>query len=70
MTVEAIYENGVLRPTAPLPLKDHEKVPITIESAENWVKASAGLIRCTDPKVIEWAAMDRELDFPPPPEEP
>ena len=26
MTVEAVYENGVLKLDQPLPLKDHEKV--------------------------------------------
>ena len=33
MTVEAVYENGVLKLDQPLPLKDHEKVRITIESS-------------------------------------
>ena len=31
ITVEAIYENGVLRPAQPLPLKEQEKVRITVE---------------------------------------
>jgi hypothetical protein len=26
LTVEAIYENGVLKPIEPLPFKEHEKV--------------------------------------------
>jgi predicted DNA-binding antitoxin AbrB/MazE fold protein len=33
LTVEAIYENGVLKPTRALPLKEHEKVQITVQSA-------------------------------------
>ena len=70
LIVEAIYENGVLKPTRPLPLKEHEKVRLTIESADTWVQAATGIIRCTDPVLIEWAAMDSELDYPPPPEEP
>lgn len=33
ITVEAIYESGVLRPLAPLPsLKEHERVLITVET--------------------------------------
>jgi predicted DNA-binding antitoxin AbrB/MazE fold protein len=32
-TVEAIYENGVLKPAQPLPFQEHEKVTITIEPA-------------------------------------
>jgi predicted DNA-binding antitoxin AbrB/MazE fold protein len=33
ITVEAVYENGVLKPTQPLPFKEHEKVTLTVESA-------------------------------------
>ncbi len=29
--VEAIYEDGVLKPDRPLPLKEHEKVQVTVE---------------------------------------
>ena len=29
-TVEAIYENGVLKPVQPLPLKERQKVQITV----------------------------------------
>jgi predicted DNA-binding antitoxin AbrB/MazE fold protein len=31
ITVEAIYENGVLKPAQPLPLREHEKVQVTVE---------------------------------------
>ncbi len=33
LTIEAIYENGVLKPAQPLPLQEHEKVRITVEPA-------------------------------------
>jgi predicted DNA-binding antitoxin AbrB/MazE fold protein len=32
LTIEAIYENGVLRPAQALPLKEHEKVAIVIHT--------------------------------------
>ena len=32
LTVEAVYENGVLKPAQPLPLKEHEQVQITVHS--------------------------------------
>jgi predicted DNA-binding antitoxin AbrB/MazE fold protein len=70
LTVEAVYENGVLKPAQPLPLKENERVQITIEPKTSWVQESAGMLRCTDPHLIEWAATDAELDYPPPPEEP
>ena len=31
LTIEATYENGMLRPTQPLPLKEREKVQITVQ---------------------------------------
>ena len=30
LTVEAMYENGVLKPARPLPLKEHEREQVTI----------------------------------------
>ncbi|MFL5245170.1 MAG: antitoxin family protein [Gemmataceae bacterium] len=33
-TVEAVYENGVLKPAQPLPFKEHEKVSITVEEKQ------------------------------------
>jgi predicted DNA-binding antitoxin AbrB/MazE fold protein len=44
-TVEAIYENGVLRLPEPLPLPEKSHVTVTIESAEDaergaWLKVS------------------------------
>ena len=47
MTVEAVYENGVLKPVKPLPLKDQERVEITVRSGSNWVSETAGMIKWT-----------------------
>ena len=33
LSVEAVYENGVLKPAEPLPLQEHEKVRVTVEPA-------------------------------------
>jgi len=30
--VDAVYENGVLRPSEPLPLEEHQRVRVTISS--------------------------------------
>jgi len=63
-TVEAIYENGVLRPTQPLPLKEHDQVRVTlhtpweIQTAVERVWATAGLIAGSDPELIERVALD------------
>jgi predicted DNA-binding antitoxin AbrB/MazE fold protein len=42
ITVEAIYENGVLRPIEPLPLAEHDKVRVTVEPPLR-VPAAGGL---------------------------
>jgi predicted DNA-binding antitoxin AbrB/MazE fold protein len=52
-TVETIYENGVLKPTGPLPLKEHEKVRVTIEPAKNWVQRTTG--------ILNWQGSSEEL---------
>jgi predicted DNA-binding antitoxin AbrB/MazE fold protein len=71
LTVEATYENGVLKPAQPLPLKEHEKVQVTIHPPISRARQTAGLMGWTgSAELAERFAMDPELDFPPPPEEP
>ena len=70
LTVEAIYDNGVLKPVEPLPLREHEKVRSTVEPRSNWVQETAGIIKWTGtPEELQRFAEDPELDYPPPPEE-
>ena len=53
LTIEAVYENGVLKPSQPLPLKENERVRLSIHTAgdvQNALDAvgrSYGLIRWT-----------------------
>jgi predicted DNA-binding antitoxin AbrB/MazE fold protein len=71
LTVEAVSENGVLKPAQPLPLKEHDKVRLTIEPADNWVQATAGMFGFKgSAEEADYFARDAELDFPPPPEQP
>ncbi|MGC8640803.1 MAG: antitoxin family protein [Isosphaeraceae bacterium] len=63
ITVEAIYENGVLKPAQPLPLQEHEKVQITIKPAMSHVRRSAGLMRWTGSQEdADFIALSSELD--------
>ena len=57
LTVEAVYENGVLKPAEPLPLKEHEKVRVTVEPARPpiWERIAA----------LTADAPPEELDKPP-----
>lgn len=58
LVIDAIYENGILKPLQPLPLAENEQVRLTIESPINLVHATAGLIQCADAKLIERIALD------------
>lgn len=58
ITIEAVYEDGVLKPFQALPLAEHEKVQVTVHTAVSRVRASAGLIPCNDPAVIERVALE------------
>ena len=53
ITMDAVYEDGVLKLKGPLPFKEHEKVQVTVEPAVNWVERTYGLIQWTgDPKEL------------------
>ena len=63
ITVEAVYENGVLKPSQPLPFQEHEKVQITVQARVSRARQTAGLVRWTgDPALLERFIMDPELD--------
>jgi predicted DNA-binding antitoxin AbrB/MazE fold protein len=74
LTVDATYENGVLRPAQPLPLNEHQKVRVTVQpldgptpavsdEAEAFVRRSYGLLRWTgDRETLRHLAEDPEFD--------
>ncbi len=71
IVVEAIYENGVLRPAEPLPLGEHEKVLISVRPGLTCADRTAGLLGWTGSvELADRFASDPELDFPPPSEQP
>jgi predicted DNA-binding antitoxin AbrB/MazE fold protein len=55
ITVEATYENGVLKPVQPLPLKEHEMVRITLEPAVSLSRQTAGM--------VPWTGSLEDLDY-------
>ena len=66
VVIGATYQNGVLRPDCPLPLKDNERVRITVESASGWAERTYGIVRsAADAETLKKFAMDPELSFPP-----
>jgi predicted DNA-binding antitoxin AbrB/MazE fold protein len=54
LTVEAVYENGVLKPKEPLPFKEHEEVQITVQSCNSKLADSYG--------IIGWKGTHEELE--------
>jgi predicted DNA-binding antitoxin AbrB/MazE fold protein len=63
ITIDAIYENGVLRPVEPLALKEQEQVRVTIEPSTSWVDRTAGMIGWKgSSEELEYFALDPELD--------
>jgi predicted DNA-binding antitoxin AbrB/MazE fold protein len=63
IAVEAVYENGVLKPAQPLPLKEHERVQVTVHAPSNWVQETPGMIRWTgDHETLRRLAEDVEFD--------
>jgi predicted DNA-binding antitoxin AbrB/MazE fold protein len=59
ITVEATFENGALKPLKPLPLKEHDKVQITVQIPANRVRESQGLIGWKGAaEVVERVALD------------
>lgn len=44
ITVEATYENGVLKPLHPLPLKEHEKVRVSVHSEPSPLLEAYGIM--------------------------
>jgi predicted DNA-binding antitoxin AbrB/MazE fold protein len=70
LTVEAIYENSLLKPAQPLPLNEQERVQVTIRPKTSWVQETFGICGWKGSrKEADRFAADPELDFPPPPEE-
>jgi predicted DNA-binding antitoxin AbrB/MazE fold protein len=60
-TIEAIYENGVLKPLNTIDLKEHEKVKIVIVKVESTAKATSGIIKGLDDKTIDEIAISPEF---------
>jgi predicted DNA-binding antitoxin AbrB/MazE fold protein len=62
LTVEAVYENGVLKPKQSLPLKEQEQVLITIRPAISLARQTAGMVPWTcDVETLERIAGDPEF---------
>jgi predicted DNA-binding antitoxin AbrB/MazE fold protein len=67
ITVEAVYENGVLKPSQPLPFEEQQRLRVTIgdtiESLPRRFESTAGLLNWSgDPDELERFAIDPAFD--------
>ena len=63
ITVEATYEDGVLKLKSPLPLAERAEVRVTIESPTTWAERTAGMLRWNGaPEELEHLALDPHCD--------
>lgn len=61
-TVEATYENGILKLTELLPLKEQEKVTVIVHPRGSVAQQTAGMIPWTgDAETLERIACDDEF---------
>jgi predicted DNA-binding antitoxin AbrB/MazE fold protein len=63
VTVEAVYDDGVLKPAERFPLRGLEHVRITVYAGARRARQTAGLVRWSgDPAALQRCIMDPELD--------
>ena len=55
ITIEAVYEDGVLKPVRALPLVEHQMVEITVKAVPSRVRQTAGL--------MGWTGSQEDADF-------
>ncbi len=55
LEIEAVYENGLLKPDEPLPLHDGQRVKVTIQKTSGRARSSAGIFR--------WQGDRKDLEY-------
>jgi predicted DNA-binding antitoxin AbrB/MazE fold protein len=59
--IDAVYENGTLKPDHPLPLEEHQRVKIVVQEDTTVARRSYGIIGWKgDPEVIRNIALEPE----------
>lgn len=59
-TIEAIYEDGVLKPLQKIDLKEHEKVMLILKPERSAVDKTKGMFKA-DPELIKFIAEDDSI---------
>jgi predicted DNA-binding antitoxin AbrB/MazE fold protein len=65
ITIKAVYEAGVLKPEAPLPLAENERVAVTVHIGPSFAERAYGLMKWTGSlEDLEYLAESADLDCP------
>ena len=63
ITVEAVYENGVLKPKQPLPLQERQTVQITVQTPTSSLAAAYGIMGFRrSAELADYFALSHDLD--------
>src|SRR5207249_118057 len=62
IVVDAVYEDGVLKPVKPLPLKEHDTVRVVVRTGPSWVDETRGIIVWTGDQENTWDPQRRLED--------
>lgn len=63
ITVDAVYEDGVLKPSEPLPLQEHEKVRLSVHRDRSPLLEAYGIMGFKGtPEEADYFALDDEFD--------
>jgi len=54
-TIDAVYENGVIKPLVKLALQESQKIKVTIDTTESIVASTKAMIKA-DPDVVRQVA--------------
>ncbi len=60
-TIDAVYENGVIKPVKPLSLSEAQKLRVTIDTAESIALTTTALIKSDATLVLRVAENDEYL---------
>jgi predicted DNA-binding antitoxin AbrB/MazE fold protein len=61
ITIEAVYEGGVLKPSQPLPFKEHEQLQVTVAPIEPIVESPSDIVQQMY-GIVKWSGTHEELE--------
>jgi len=62
-SIEAVYENGLLKPLKPMDLKEHERVEIIIISKSHWASDFKKLLNVVHKRTKRFSPEEIEADI-------